>query len=777
MQAYDSLNASEKRALEARKAGLAAHRSEQPANTARSYKAKIDQWKEWCRTPRPSPDGGPETAWPDGELVTPDKLAAWLREDIMERRVKPQGGTSAAAKAQAVAVWREAQDLANELTKAGKADDPVLPEEAVYLLQDYKNKAIDIDAVVETASPANSEGTLYSLSTIEAYVAAVMQLWHQQVAHGHPNTVNPRGTAVKGFLNQRRLQRARLDRENYVDRGIDGINSGYNQDQWLQIHSWLLTNVDTYHQNLRTRVDLLFGHYYLLRGENRRNLDISHLAVIQYPSDEGPTPCDCLVLTIREGKLNKVGNIEHMGSFRHKNPLLCSQGSLAQYFFYRWHIAGEAPPTFRRRRDWYNIKALVGADRQEPLAYRTQLAETWRVYGAVGLTSKAKTHLPRAAGARDARIHGVAIDQISSAGHWNHSALHQSYLTHLPRDFLKIVAGFSASKGDYYLVRANIRPPASLQAQIWPWIEDWAPRFYRRSKRLTWAQGGLDEDDMAGNSFITLMTHLRTVLLQDLAVLEPQFPGLPFFQTRPFYGPEWNRYASEVRANVEEATEPASQLVQRALPEMCRIINSWQGRLLNGQQQLLSQVKGHEKRFDSIESSNTRFYRLVVKNLANLAKEAALLDPEMGAISDDEMPAAPAREITAATAATAATISTGQGQPISRTTGTSRDYTVTALPEVYNVHDVWRHYKVKLPGAPAGIEALETQYGSRWRPGNTLAVAIHRRKAVCDEVSRLIRNGQSEEMAIEAVERLRGNRSITTLAKALASSRKRKRND
>jgi len=33
------------------------------------------------------PDGTLFT-WPDGEFVTPDKLAAWLKEDILLRRVK-----------------------------------------------------------------------------------------------------------------------------------------------------------------------------------------------------------------------------------------------------------------------------------------------------------------------------------------------------------------------------------------------------------------------------------------------------------------------------------------------------------------------------------------------------------------------------------------------------------------------------------------------------------------------------------------------------------------
>jgi Centromere DNA-binding protein complex CBF3 subunit, domain 2 len=56
----------------------------------RSYVSKQKQWREWCLTPRPGPDGV-LSAWPDGELVTPDKLAAWLSEDLLLRRVAIPG--------------------------------------------------------------------------------------------------------------------------------------------------------------------------------------------------------------------------------------------------------------------------------------------------------------------------------------------------------------------------------------------------------------------------------------------------------------------------------------------------------------------------------------------------------------------------------------------------------------------------------------------------------------------------------------------------------------
>ena len=66
---------------------MQAKKDEQPANITRSYASKQREWRAWCHKPRAGPDGTLFT-WLDGELVTPDKLAAWLKEDILLRRVK-----------------------------------------------------------------------------------------------------------------------------------------------------------------------------------------------------------------------------------------------------------------------------------------------------------------------------------------------------------------------------------------------------------------------------------------------------------------------------------------------------------------------------------------------------------------------------------------------------------------------------------------------------------------------------------------------------------------
>lgn len=95
-----------------------------------------------------------------------------------------------------------------------------------------------------------------------------------------------------------------------------------------------------------------------------------------------------------------------------------------------------------------------------------------------------------------------------------------------------------------------------LQLQLWLWIKEWELRFEAHACRLSWVQGGLDEDDLTADGFLKLMQRLCIVLLQDLAVLQPRYPSLPFYTHTSFIGPEWEAFAMLVQAD-GAATEPA----------------------------------------------------------------------------------------------------------------------------------------------------------------------------------------------------------------------------
>jgi hypothetical protein len=190
----DSWVAADSRAGEARRAGLQAKKEEQPANTKRSYIAKQKEWRAWCSAPRPGPDGT-SYSWPDGELVTPDKLAAWLKEDILLRRVKVPKKRRAVLQSggDEQTSLREAEALATTLN--------VTVAEAVQILSEDRRDYVPPTGM--GSGEVAQEGSLFTKSTVDAYVAAVIELWRVQVAHGSKNTENPRGIAVCEFLEQR----------------------------------------------------------------------------------------------------------------------------------------------------------------------------------------------------------------------------------------------------------------------------------------------------------------------------------------------------------------------------------------------------------------------------------------------------------------------------------------------------------------------------------------------------------------------------------------------
>ncbi|RKK17996.1 hypothetical protein BFJ65_g8315 [Fusarium oxysporum f. sp. cepae] len=225
MAADDSYTAADERARAARRAGLQAKKDEQPANTARSYAAKQREWKAWCRTPRAAADGS-LYSWPDGEL-------------------KPRARGKGKGKGKAIQLRRQLEQ--EQLEAAALAEAESLAEalevplaEAAELLADDREGYVPPTALAPAAADL-AEGSLLTRGTIDAYIAAVIELWRLQVAHGNANTENPRGAAVRGFLKQRGRQRGKHDRASFKDRGTDGIQAGYSPDEWLRVQDLLLS--------------------------------------------------------------------------------------------------------------------------------------------------------------------------------------------------------------------------------------------------------------------------------------------------------------------------------------------------------------------------------------------------------------------------------------------------------------------------------------------------------------------------------------------------------
>lgn len=60
----------------------------------------------------------------------------------------------------------------------------------------------------------------------------------------------------------------------------------------------------------------------------------------------------------------------------------------------------------------------------------------------------------RGCGIRSGELHGVDEEQLRRAGRWSSKTMVEAYLSHLPKKFMRRVAGFTADEGGYFLPRA-----------------------------------------------------------------------------------------------------------------------------------------------------------------------------------------------------------------------------------------------------------------------------------------------------------------------------------
>jgi hypothetical protein len=176
-----------------------------------------------------------------------------------------------------------------------------------------------------------------------------------------------------------------------------------------------------------------------------------------------------------QGKTNQFGRLEISGALRHKEVRVCLLGHLATYFFWRWHIDVEPFPIFKTSKDWYNTK-ILRANAEDPtttLSYRAHYGAVVKAFQALGIKAKAKTHVSRGSGARMAEVAGATEAQIRRLGRWNNNTMEGCYLTALPREAMRGLAGFSPGSSSFFLSRATMQPSDILQKRVFPEVDHW----------------------------------------------------------------------------------------------------------------------------------------------------------------------------------------------------------------------------------------------------------------------------------------------------------------
>ncbi|KAL3691191.1 hypothetical protein R1sor_004842 [Riccia sorocarpa] len=105
---------------------------------------------------------------------------------------------------------------------------------------------------------------------------------------------------------------------------------------------------------------------------------------------------------------NQFGQLEAAECLKNREFSICSFGILGFYFFWRWYTEHEPFPSFRRSSDWYNIKLLKsGSNLHKEMDYPVHKESVKNAFEAIGLNTKAKTHVGRGFGARMVELGGA----------------------------------------------------------------------------------------------------------------------------------------------------------------------------------------------------------------------------------------------------------------------------------------------------------------------------------------------------------------------------------
>lgn len=330
---------------------------------------------------------------------------------------------------------------------------------------------------------------------------------------------------------------------------------------------------------------------------------------------------------------------------------------------------------------------------------------------------------------------------------------------------MRATAGFDPNlQGSYYLSRASIQPPESLEREVWPWVDKWIDWYDR-------ALGDEDDDrrDIAGQGFLRLLKQLRTILLQDSVLMMAEFPSHPMWTDPIFHRNDYKAFAEQLRQSIShDIREPEDVQIRRTVPAIADQLSQLRSVILGQIEQNKAEILRKLDSFDDFVQGRVSFVLNPVRSSASLQTTAVAMEAAA----------------TAAAAAAAAASSTGTSSGAASANVTVGDHDRELDPgpgdppryklsrTISTVPDLWKEWTVGLGGGPS-VQYLEDSYGARWRPSQEERVFFCRRKALVDWIRTRLRERPATEamVVVMELERFRLKHRMS-LSKLIASIKK-----
>ncbi|RXK39824.1 hypothetical protein M231_02879 [Tremella mesenterica] len=432
-----------------------------------------------------------------------------------------------------------------------------------------------------------------SWSTVHGWVAALVNLWEQQVKRGINNFTSPRSVHTATIISVLRKFTERRKKLLFEDKGKQLFYDGYKDTKQLA-RSFAHYMERNNEEGLRDALAQALGVYGMLRSDNQRRMLLSDLSS-EIALNEGPTACLLVVLVLHSSKTNASGKAEYAAFIRNKDLSVCPVFLLSLYLFARYvFYCGPSPsgfPNLATRANWYDLPLLSdGKNRLKEVSYDTQRRAINEALKAANVHTYQKTHVNRRLGARLAEQGGASPDEIARAGHWAHSVLEIHYLTHIPRKTLRALAGFPVEGKGFFLPRA-VTPSPTLLRKIFPDVDKWTALLNSPIHQ---------QQELTGRMFLQTIASLREVFLQDIPHWRKLFPSLYIFNHPLFADEEYKRFEGEALTRTISNEQRYDDRIAQALPILHELLQT--------------QTRAHQQSFQDILSNVLQLNQSQIQN-------------------------------------------------------------------------------------------------------------------------------------------------------------------
>ncbi|KAK7049043.1 hypothetical protein R3P38DRAFT_3345932 [Favolaschia claudopus] len=327
---------------------------------------------------------------------------------------------------------------------------------------------------------------------------------------------------------------------------------------------------------MRDRAMMLTSSTTAFRGDNSRLLVWSDMYCYDVPmhAKGHGTKLRALTLIADNSKQNQSGRVDEHGAFRHFVVELCPVGAIGLLFFALFHVINSPVPNFEvnfsdpaygdfGKREWYELFTFSSSkDCRQEMSYANHRERVKNLHEKNNVSISKVTHAGRGYTAKTARENGASSAEVKALGGWSDSGSYRAcYDRALPLRAMLAAAMFDSEHPEtHFLARDSLQPPPAVLALIFPWVEDELKKLDTREAANRMAR------DIALRHFLGLLIWLRTVIVQDAAVLYTRHPSAAIFQYPPFNSSTFRTFAAQSASVIAKAEKDVA-LALESLPQ------------------------------------------------------------------------------------------------------------------------------------------------------------------------------------------------------------------